>query len=383
MKKSKPKLKSIKYPYGGESAALTGALGGASLGMEFGPWGALAGAGIGAGLGYMNEQNQEAQNKQYAIDQNLNNVRNQGVQRIKNSPIMEGAPQAAYKYGGIHIKPSHKGRFTAYKERTGKTTEEALHSKDPHVRQMANFARNAAKWKHEYGGYHIPEGVYENGGIQGFTLTPSDYFPNGGKYVTPLANLNNFYPPMKKPVISTKKYDMGGIHNGEDNAEIEKQEVVQHIDGSTESVNGPTHNSGGVPVNLEGGARIYSDRLKDIETKKTFAQLASKYKVNKEEKILEDKKSSSLATSTAKLNMQLKQQKLNEIFNKQELLKRSKVYSYAKQLGINLEDLNHNIHQNQPYFKNGGIMEGDYELNEISESHINDLKKKGYKIEYV
>lgn len=54
--------------------------------------------------------------------------------------------------GGIHIKKSHEGKFTAYKERTGKTTEEALHSKDPHVRQMANFARNAAKWHHEFGG---------------------------------------------------------------------------------------------------------------------------------------------------------------------------------------------------------------------------------------
>ena len=57
-----------------------------------------------------------------------------------------------YKKGGIYIKPSHRGRFTEYKKRTGKTTEEALHSPDPHVRQMANFARNAAKWKHEDGG---------------------------------------------------------------------------------------------------------------------------------------------------------------------------------------------------------------------------------------
>jgi len=49
--------------------------------------------------------------------------------------------------GKIEIKPENKGKFTTYKERTGKTTEEALHSKDPHVRQMANFARNAKKWK--------------------------------------------------------------------------------------------------------------------------------------------------------------------------------------------------------------------------------------------
>lgn len=54
--------------------------------------------------------------------------------------------------GGIHIKPSHEGRFTEYKKRTGKTTEEALHSPDPHVRQMANFARNASHWKHAEGG---------------------------------------------------------------------------------------------------------------------------------------------------------------------------------------------------------------------------------------
>lgn len=56
------------------------------------------------------------------------------------------------KGGKIHIKPQNKGKFTAYKKRTGKTTEEALHSKDPHVRQMANFARNAKKWHHADGG---------------------------------------------------------------------------------------------------------------------------------------------------------------------------------------------------------------------------------------
>lgn len=52
------------------------------------------------------------------------------------------------KKSKIHIKESHKGRFTAYKKRTGKTTEEALHSKDPHVRAMARFAKNASHWKH-------------------------------------------------------------------------------------------------------------------------------------------------------------------------------------------------------------------------------------------
>jgi hypothetical protein len=57
-----------------------------------------------------------------------------------------------YHYANGGIKPENRGKFTAYKERTGKTTEEALHSPNAHVRQMANFAKNAAGWKHADGG---------------------------------------------------------------------------------------------------------------------------------------------------------------------------------------------------------------------------------------
>lgn len=53
---------------------------------------------------------------------------------------------------GIKIKPSHEGKFTAFKKRTGETTAEAKNSSDPHVRKMATFAANAAKWKHQHGG---------------------------------------------------------------------------------------------------------------------------------------------------------------------------------------------------------------------------------------
>lgn len=48
---------------------------------------------------------------------------------------------------GIVIKPQNKGKFTAWKKRTGKSTSEALKSSSAKVRKMANFARNAAKWK--------------------------------------------------------------------------------------------------------------------------------------------------------------------------------------------------------------------------------------------
>lgn len=58
-----------------------------------------------------------------------------------------------FKMGGsgIHIKPENKGKFTATKKATGKTTEELTHSKNPVTKKRAIFAQNAAKWKHEDG----------------------------------------------------------------------------------------------------------------------------------------------------------------------------------------------------------------------------------------
>ena len=54
--------------------------------------------------------------------------------------------------GGIHIDPKNRGKFNATKKRTGKTTEELTHSKNPLTRKRAIFAQNAAKWKHAFGG---------------------------------------------------------------------------------------------------------------------------------------------------------------------------------------------------------------------------------------
>lgn len=47
---------------------------------------------------------------------------------------------------GIHIKEKNKGKFNATKERTGKSTEELTHSKNPLTRKRAIFAQNAKKW---------------------------------------------------------------------------------------------------------------------------------------------------------------------------------------------------------------------------------------------
>jgi len=46
----------------------------------------------------------------------------------------------------IDIDPKNKGKFTATKKATGKSTEELTHSKNPLTRKRAIFAQNAKKW---------------------------------------------------------------------------------------------------------------------------------------------------------------------------------------------------------------------------------------------
>ena len=62
-----------------------------------------------------------------------------------------------FKMGGsgIHIKPENKGKFTATKKATGKSTEELTHSKNPVTKKRAVFAQNAAKFKHADGSKNV------------------------------------------------------------------------------------------------------------------------------------------------------------------------------------------------------------------------------------
>lgn len=71
----------------------------------------------------------------------------------------DGGNIAELKEGGIHIKPSKRGTFTAAATKHGKSVQafasQVLANKEnysPAMVKKANFARNAAKWKHEYGG---------------------------------------------------------------------------------------------------------------------------------------------------------------------------------------------------------------------------------------
>lgn len=99
------------------------------------------------------------------------------------SSLHDFLPQAE---GGIHINPANKGKFNALKKRTGKTTEELTHSKNPLTRKRAIFAQNAAKWHHADDGDIISPTSVNNtneGGLQTYS---------GGIEKTPTGQVNAF-----------------------------------------------------------------------------------------------------------------------------------------------------------------------------------------------
>lgn len=58
-----------------------------------------------------------------------------------------------FKDGGeIYIKPENRGKFTALKERTGKSATWFKEHGTPAQKKMATFALNSRKWKHDDGG---------------------------------------------------------------------------------------------------------------------------------------------------------------------------------------------------------------------------------------
>lgn len=156
-------------------SVLTDAATGAAIGSVIPGVGTLVGAGVGAAYGAVsgwisagsNKAKENNQLSNQSIQQRMQETRYSNAQLGADPTLATGNQNASYfakggsmteelapygymgKGGSIHIKPSHKGLFTKYKERTGKTTEEALHSSDPHVRKMANFAKNASHWHHK------------------------------------------------------------------------------------------------------------------------------------------------------------------------------------------------------------------------------------------
>lgn len=93
----------------------------------------------------------------YAIDTlelNADNISTDILDSLESNYVALGGFINKYSDGGgIHINPANRGKFNATKKRTGKTTEELTHSKNPLTRKRAIFAQNASHWKHAFGGH--------------------------------------------------------------------------------------------------------------------------------------------------------------------------------------------------------------------------------------
>ena len=121
---------------------------------------------------YLTAKNKQAENK---------NTASNPFAGVANNFFSDG--------GGIHIKKSHEGLFTEKANRAGMGVQEyashVLANKENYptstVRQ-ANFARNAKKFKHAYGGFlDDPKNIFDFGG---------DVQTNGADYPTGLLHID-------------------------------------------------------------------------------------------------------------------------------------------------------------------------------------------------
>ena len=124
------------------------------------------------------------------IDAGYNDKKNPGLRKRRDYERNLFNTPVEYKYGGIHIKPSKRGTFTAAAKKHGMGVQafasKVLANKDdysPAMVKKANFARNASKWNHkEFGGdmdfnYIIGKNnIYKLGGrrkaVNGLELNP-------------------------------------------------------------------------------------------------------------------------------------------------------------------------------------------------------------------
>lgn len=165
--------KDIRGSNAGDAAmsAFGAAAQGASAGAALGPIGAAAGAvlgglasGIGSGIGRRKAKKKAAELNKQILQANRQRVQtfalnaeniDANVDKAASTGFLaEGGYLNTFKDGGrIHIKPENRGKFTALKKRTGKSTSWFKEHGTPAQKKMATFALNARKWKHDDGGW--------------------------------------------------------------------------------------------------------------------------------------------------------------------------------------------------------------------------------------
>ena len=114
--------------------------------------------------------------KEYAenwVDRSITNAATNLQQQQMNNLLQNYAAYGGlldmnnqYSDGGkIYIKPENRGKFTALKERTGKSATWFKEHGTPAQRKMATFALNSRHWSHDYGGTLSTHGLDLSNGV--------------------------------------------------------------------------------------------------------------------------------------------------------------------------------------------------------------------------
>jgi len=107
------------------------------------------------------------------------------------------------------------------------------------------------------------------------------------------------------------------------NVEVEGGETLLTPQGDNIAVEGPSHEQGGIPMNLEGGTQVFSDSLKVPGTKKTFSDINKKLikKIDQYTKDLESSNSTGITRKTAERMLSKLKGEQQDLFVTQERLK--------------------------------------------------------------
>lgn len=241
------------------SALATGAAAGNAI---LPGWGALIGGVIGAGAGlvggftgrYKAEEGVAAIKARNKFEQEQNDLYfNTQADRIQNFQFNNLYANRAAQGGKIHIKKSNRGKFTEAAKRNHMTVQQfAKHvlsnsNKNKYsatMRKRANFARNAAGWKHAEGG-------------QIETISDMEKFNTHGGY----------YAPDNLVRINT-----GGTHEQNPNGGVQYGMDQQGIPNLVEE-NENIYSAGG----MMGGDYVFSDRIKATKAELKRFGLPEKY----------------------------------------------------------------------------------------------------------
>ena len=104
-----------------------------------------------------------------SVANNITNLQQQQMNNLlQNYTAYGGLLDINNQYsdgGKIYIKPENRGKFTALKERTGKSATWFKEHGTPAQKKMATFALNARKWKHKDGGILSTHGLDLSNGV--------------------------------------------------------------------------------------------------------------------------------------------------------------------------------------------------------------------------